>query len=51
MISQQNATKENISTQLTPSEFEKVRDELNKASREQLGEVMKVALKLLYGGN
>ncbi|NER49385.1 MAG: hypothetical protein F6J86_21970 [Symploca sp. SIO1B1] len=50
MLSQHNAAKENISTQLTPSEFQKIRDELNKASREQLGEVMKVALKLLYGG-
>ncbi len=49
MLSQQVATKENISTRLTPSEFQQIREGLSCASREQLAEVMKVALKRLYG--
>ena len=49
MLSQQTATTEKISTQLTPSEFQQIREGLSFASREQLAEVMKVALRRLYG--
>lgn len=51
MLSQQTATTEKTSTQLTSSEFQKIREGLSLASREQLAEVMKVALRRLYGAN
>ncbi|NET57334.1 MAG: hypothetical protein F6K47_14555 [Symploca sp. SIO2E6] len=49
MLNQQVAIKAHISTELKPSEFEQIREGLSLASREQLAEVMKVAIKRLYG--